>query len=215
MQFEAEIADCFQHDRFIRLPGRHDGTSDREPCDIPVAQTLDEAIDRWRRQQLFLVLCRVKKQRAVLGNNQIENLDPAEGLLQVGQLSAGDEKDLAPGPLHLLQGGNASLVNASVVREGSVVIDRESNKQHGYFICIKWLMPPLTIVVVPNLGLGRKTALLASVSDVTPLEDNLPSSGMFHLETRLRCPTQTKDCRMHAVEPMPLAAVGHMSETNK
>src|SRR5262245_48470705 len=150
MQFEAEIADRFQHDRLMRLPGRHDGSPDRERCDPPVAQMLDEAIDRRVRQQLFLVLCRVKKQRAVLGNDQIENLDAAEGLLQFGQLSAGDEQNLAPGSFDLFQGGNANLVNASVMREGSVVIDRESNKQHGYFIRTKWLMPPLK--VVPNLG---------------------------------------------------------------
>ena len=156
MQFQAEIADRFQHDRLIRLPGRHDRTPDREPCDVPVAQTLDEAIDRWRRQQLFLVLCGVKKQRAVLGDNQIENVDPAEGLLQFGQLSAGDEENLAPGSFHFFQGGDANVVNASVVREGAVIINRESNEQHGYFIRTKWLMPPLTTVVIPNSGQAER-----------------------------------------------------------
>jgi hypothetical protein len=32
------------------------------------------------------------------------------------------------------------------VREGAVKINREGNKQHGYFIHTKWLMQPLTTV---------------------------------------------------------------------
>ena len=76
------------------------------------------------------ILGRAVQQRAVLGDDPIEQVNTVKIVLQVGQLAAGDQDELAAGGAQLLERGDGARRDDTVAGEGAVVVAGQDDVAH-------------------------------------------------------------------------------------
>ena len=134
LQLQPQLADHLQHDRVVRLPGRHDAAPHGERLDTAFLQLANEGL-RWRvGQRPFLSGRRRVEQRTVFRDDEIEHVKLlAAYTVQVVEFAPGDEQDAPAGggsaPKCLLGRG----VHHAMVGHGAVIVatKRQQARQAG------------------------------------------------------------------------------------
>jgi hypothetical protein len=94
------------------------------------SQRLDEGLRRLGRERALLLRREVEDERAVFGDEPVEQVEAGETAGKIRQFTARDEDQLAAGPLEGLQGFDGWPVDRAVMGQGAVVIGGETDNVH-------------------------------------------------------------------------------------
>ena len=97
LMFQPQITDGLENQRLIRMPGGDDHAANRKWGHALRLERRDERRRRWLGQRQLLARGRGIDQRAVLSYHAIEQIYARECAQQIGQLTAGDQDQLAAG----------------------------------------------------------------------------------------------------------------------
>lgn len=125
------LADGLEHGGLVRLPGRDDCVADGERIDATCLEALDERRWRCRPERRLLARLGTVEQRAVLGDDPIEQVEARKRVLEVGELAAGDHQQPPARPGELRQRGDHAIVDVPVAGEGAVVVAGEGVVAHA------------------------------------------------------------------------------------
>ena len=130
LQFQPEVANCLEHDGFIRLPRCDDAAADRERRHFAALQLFDEE-RRWSLSERDLLpRRRVDEERPVLEHGEIEQVEIGKHPSQIRQLPPADEDQLTAGLLQQAQRLEGRLRDDAVFGERAVVVGRERDEIH-------------------------------------------------------------------------------------
>jgi hypothetical protein len=122
LQLQAQVANDFEYRGLVRLPGRNDDPAHRDGMDLPRDEHIDEDLRRTLRQYLLFSARRPVNERAVLGDDALEQVQPREHPPQVIHFATRNEDQFAAAISQALQGANRRLIDAPVMRDGAVVV---------------------------------------------------------------------------------------------
>jgi hypothetical protein len=114
-----------------RLPRRHDRVARDQRLDAACPQCADELGRRRGGEDAGLPARREVQDRAVLGDDRVEELRAGEHEPQVGKPPARDEQEPAPGLARALERLDRACVDPAALREGAVVVARERAVAQG------------------------------------------------------------------------------------
>ena len=107
LQLEAELADRFEHGRLVRLARRDDDLADGERRDAALAQSGEQRRRRRLREPAPLLRRGPIEQRAVLGDDALEDREVRVDGHEIVELAARDEHEPAPRGEHVVERGDS------------------------------------------------------------------------------------------------------------
>ena len=94
-------------------------------------QLVDEGLRRRFVERLLFASLRPVEQRAVLRDDAFEQVEARKDRLQVVELAAGDEHQLAARLAQALERGERGLVDAAMMSDGAVVVAAQREIAHA------------------------------------------------------------------------------------
>src|SRR5262245_53476843 len=95
---KSKTSDRCKNDRFVRLSGCDNRSSDFERRDAEIAQSRHKVFRRRLSQNGLLIAMRVIEKRAVFRHDQVENSDLWKDSLEVGEQPSRHQNKFAPRP---------------------------------------------------------------------------------------------------------------------
>ena len=124
VQLETELADCLDHQRFLRRMRRDDDLADLEGLNATPAQRRDELLGRRIGEQRDVAASRVVNESTVLGNDIIEEIDAIANAQQIVQPASGDEYRAPAGCAQPAERGTGRVGDPAIRCQGVVVVAR-------------------------------------------------------------------------------------------
>ena len=131
LQLESEIANRLEHRCLVGLPRRHDHATHRQGLDRTLSQGFDEALRRSRAEGLLLAGGGHVEQRTVLGHDVVEQIEPRADPLQVIEIAAGDQQQLAAGLDQALERREGFVRHLPVVSQRAVIVTTQGEITHS------------------------------------------------------------------------------------
>ena len=131
LQLEAELADRFEHGRLVRLARRDDDLAGGERGDAALAQSGEQRRRRRLREPAPLLRRRAIEQRAVLGDDALEDREVRMDAHEIVELAARDEHEPAPRREHVLERGDGLGGYLAVGRERAVIVGCQQVVPHS------------------------------------------------------------------------------------
>ncbi len=131
LQLQPQVAYGGQHLALVRLPACDDHAPHRQGRHPGIPQPLGELRRGSGGQRPFLLGRGLVEQRAVLGHDQVEQVQAGHAADQVVQLPSRDQDQLAAGPAQALQGCQRRCVHLAVMGDGAIVVGSQGNLMHG------------------------------------------------------------------------------------
>src|SRR5262249_44147335 len=100
----------------------HDNTSNRNGVYSPSSQFADKLVGRPFPKRLLLASLGPVKERAVFGNNAIEQIHSMKNSAEIVEFSPGDQNQFPPGLLHVDKRLDRALVHTAVQGNCAVVV---------------------------------------------------------------------------------------------
>src|SRR5690606_3483113 len=149
-QLQAEVANRIEHGMFVRVPSGYDTAPGQERLDASLPKPLHEPFRRRLCQQTFLLCGREVQQRAVLGDDDIEQVEAWEQRFELRNDPTSDEHELPAGFPETLQRRDRLGVHAPVMGDGAVVVGAEREVTHELALIDQLSRPNVTVpVAVP------------------------------------------------------------------
>ena len=130
LQLEPELLDDVEDDLVLGCPGGDDHPADGQGRHVPLFERLYEGGGGPLCQRLLGVRRRRVEQRAVLGDDLVEDLQLPEMIREVVELAPRDQHQPPPGVLQLPERRQRRLAHLAVVGDGAVVIAGEDVVTH-------------------------------------------------------------------------------------
>ncbi len=130
LPLETRCADAFEHRILVGLPGGDDPAADGQRGHAARLQRGHQFRRRFGRDQTFFLALGEVEQGAVLGDHEVEQVQPIVNAPQVWKLPTGYQKQLSSAFAQALESADRGGVDHAVMCERSVVIRGKGDQVH-------------------------------------------------------------------------------------